>query len=556
MKRTSLERKNDSLLKVRLVDAWPTHPEQYALVAILFIPAYLALEWVTRVHEFGALGIELWNPVKALSFGLLLLKGFSYVPLLFVTAILADIIVYGGAKSVASTLTTGLVVTAGYATVAALLRRGLGFSMLAPTLRNIISFLTVVPVGAFLISCLYCACLLLFGELSIEQYWTAVSHLWVGDTVGIVILLPVAMAAPGIFTWFSDTKPSVLLIDASVFLVGTAIALRLIFFSDWANDFHFFYLLFLPVIWLAIRRGFAGAAVGVCIVHLLLLGLIAWSEYPARTFMSFQLLVLSLSAAGLLLGAVVDERLRSDRLLREQHAEVARMARHATAGAMGVSLAHQISQPLSTVATYIHVGRHMLATKPNEVKPALDALDKAASQLRLAKDILERLRDFVSRGTVRPVPTDLVALTRKVVELAKDDARGHGVTVRFDAGAIRPITVDSLQLEQTLINIINNAIDAASESGRTGGIVTVRILESNSTVRIEVEDNGLGVATDVASHIFEPFVTTKPRGMGLGLALSRELVIAHGGSISWEPIAPNGTRFLIELPIDREVDHD
>jgi two-component system sensor kinase FixL len=259
---------------------------------------------------------------------------------------------------------------------------------------------------------------------------------------------------------------------------------------------------------------------------------------------------------GLLLGAVVDERRRSDELLREQHAQVVRMTRHATAGAMGVSLAHQISQPLSNVAMYLHVGRQMLADTPGEPSRIADSLQKATAQLRQAKDILERLRDFVSRGTLRPAPTDIGALTRKVVALAEDDARAHGVSVRFESASVPPITIDALQLEQTLINVINNAIDAAAETSRPPGCVTVRVAAADNGVRIEIEDNGAGVPEVVAKHLFEPFVTTKPGGMGLGLALSRELVGAHGGTINWARAGPDGgARFTIELPSTPEDGH-
>jgi two-component system sensor kinase FixL len=266
--------------------------------------------------------------------------------------------------------------------------------------------------------------------------------------------------------------------------------------------------------------------------------------------------VLALAVTGLLLGAVVDERRRSDELVRGQHAEMARMVRHATAGAMGVSLAHQISQPLSNVAMYLHVGRQLLSSNPAETGPIVEAMDKAAGQLRLAKEVLERLRDFVSRGTLRPTPTDVGALTRKVVALAEDDARAHGVTVRLDIGPLPTVMVDALQLEQTLINLINNAVDAAAEAGRAGGHVIVSVGAVQRGVRIDIEDNGPGVSEEVAANLFEPFITTKPAGMGLGLTLSRELIGAHGGTIRWERSASHeGARFIIELPERAEEDH-
>jgi signal transduction histidine kinase len=531
-------------------------PAQYALIGGGFTAAYLGLEWLTRVHELEALGITLWNPVKALSLGLLLLKGIAYAPVLFVAALLVDLFIYGAAKSVASIIATSMVVALGYAALAAGLTRGLGFAFGRSDLRNVIAILVTVPAGTFVISCFYCGFLVLFGDLSARQYWEAVRHLWVGDTVGIIIILPVAMALSGSVQRLLDTRSMALLIDTAIFLAGVLIALWLIFSFEGAHEYHFFYLLFLPVSWIAMRAGFAGAAAGVCVVHLLLLGCISWGSYPASTFMGYQLLVLALALNGLLLGAVVDERRRSDELLREQHAEVVRVTRHATAGAMGVSLAHQISQPLSNVAMYLHVGRQLLADRPADPKPVAESLEKATGQLRQAKEILERLRDFVSRGTLRPTPTDLSALTRKVVALAEDDARTHGVLVRLEATSVPPVTVDALQLEQTLINVINNAIDAAAEADRRPGCVTVRVAGIDTSVRIEVEDNGPGVSDVVAKHLFEPFVTTKPSGMGLGLALSRELITAQGGTIDWDRIRPGGgALFTIELPLNSEVGH-
>jgi signal transduction histidine kinase len=518
--------------------------------------AYLGLEWLTRVHELESLGITLWNPAKALSLGLLLIKGVSYAPALFLAALLTDIFIYGVAKGVASTVATSAVVALGYGGVAITLTRGLGFSMMRTDVRNIVGMLVTVPVGTFTIVSAFCGVLVLFGDLVASHYWNAVLYLWIGDTVGIIIILPVAMAAFGSRQRLFDVKPSILLVDSGVFLTGVSIALWLIFTIEGVDDYQLFYLLFLPVSWVATRIGFAGSAAGVCLIHLLLLACISWGGYPASTFISYQLLVLALASNGLVLGAVVDERRRSDELLREQHAEVARMARHATAGAMGVSLAHQISQPLSSVAMYLHVGRQLLAGKPDESQPIEDALEKATGQLRRAKDILERLRDFVSRGTLRPAPTDLGALTRKVVALAEDDARAHGVSVRLDAATVPPVTVDALQLEQALINVINNAIDAAAESPRAPGWVMVRVAAMNNGVRIQIEDNGPGVSETVAKHLFEPFVTTKHAGMGLGLALSRELIGAHGGRIGWETIRESGgARFTIELPLSQGNTH-
>ena len=136
---------------LRWSGSWPRElaPAQYALIGGIFTAAYLGLEWLTRVHELEALGITLWNPAKALSLGLLLLKGVAYAPVLFLASLLVDLFIYGAAKGVASTVATSAVVAIGYAALAAFLTRGLGFAVGRSDLRNVIALLVTVPPGTF-----------------------------------------------------------------------------------------------------------------------------------------------------------------------------------------------------------------------------------------------------------------------------------------------------------------------------------------------------------------------------------------------------------------------
>ena len=136
--------------------------------------------------------------MKALSLGLLLLKGVAYAPVRFLAALLVDLFIYGAAKSAASTVATSAVVAIGYAALAVGLTRGLGFALDGPICAMSSRLLVTVPAGTFVIACFYCGFLVLFGDLSARRYWEAVPHLWVGDTVGIIIILPVAMAFFGV----------------------------------------------------------------------------------------------------------------------------------------------------------------------------------------------------------------------------------------------------------------------------------------------------------------------------------------------------------------------
>jgi two-component system sensor kinase FixL len=181
----------------------------------------------------------------------------------------------------------------------------------------------------------------------------------------------------------------------------------------------------------------------------------------------------------------------------------------------------------------------------------MDALSKAEMETRRTREVLERVRDFVSSGKLDLKPLDLSNLTLKIGALCREEATGRGIRVEIEN--IRPIPLvmaDRIQIEQVLNNLLANAIDAASERTDGRGLVVMRVAGRGDRVVVQVEDNGPGVAPEIAGSLFEAYQTTKPRGMGLGLPLSLQIVQKHAGRLWWEPIVPEGTRFLVELQID------
>ena len=176
--------------------------------------------------------------------------------------------------------------------------------------------------------------------------------------------------------------------------------------------YYLFNLLFLPIIWLAIREGYTGVAVGLVAIQLVLAVITVFVGYDIKDFAILQLLMLVLSITGLLLGAVTTERRLAALLLREQQIELARMTAYAKAGAMGAALAHEISQPLSTVATYLHAAQRLLQSSVARA-PVADALIKAEAEARRAREVLERIRDFVSTGNLRPAAARSASSRRK-----------------------------------------------------------------------------------------------------------------------------------------------
>ena len=519
----------------------------YLLTGGAYLALYLALESITLVHPFDTLGITLWGPSRALSLVLLLTKGFAYSPFLFVAALLSDLLVYRGAQGLVVMLAADSALALGYTGLAALLKFGCRFDLKRASVRDVVVLLVVVPGATLIIAAAYAGLFVALDGLVPAKYWAAVSHIWIGETVGIVVVLPAIMAVLLTLAGSETFHLNVHRLDIGLFLIGLSVAFFLIFGLAITNDFLFFYLLFIPIIAIALRLGFGGAAFGLLLTHLVLSTITTLAAYRTADFMAFQMLMLALSASGLLLGMVVTERRRADERVRKQQAELARMARYTTAGAMGVALAHQISQPLATVATYLHVGRGLLKDGPASWDAFLQVFEKAEGEVRRAKEVLERLREFLSRGHADFRVLHPVEVARRIVALSQNDAKTRGVAIRLEASDAPEITGDAVHIEQVLLNLLNNAVDAAAERNDGRGMVSVRVRSSNGVLTVEVEDNGPGIAPDVAERLFEPFETSKPHGMGLGLALSRQIVEAHGGQLRWHNVEPEGARFFFDL---------
>jgi two-component system sensor histidine kinase DctS len=261
-----------------------------------------------------------------------------------------------------------------------------------------------------------------------------------------------------------------------------------------------------------------------------------------------QILFAGITATGLVLGAVVSERLRAEQRLREHQRELARAARLATAGALGAAVAHEISQPLAIMATYLHHCSALLDAKEADVAALARLISCLQQQVRGAGEVIARVRNVLVRREPRLARTDLVALTRDVVEALADDAQLAAVPIRLDVRPLPKAPADRIEFEIVLANLIRNAIEAAASRSDHDGSVLVRLRHDRGNVQIDVEDNGPGVSPDIADRLFEPLETSKPYGMGLGLALSRQIIEAHQGCLFWDKHFSGGARFVVRLP--------
>jgi two-component system sensor kinase FixL len=244
------------------------------------------------------------------------------------------------------------------------------------------------------------------------------------------------------------------------------------------------------------------------------------------------------------------ERQQSEARLQELQAELVHMSRLTAMGEMASALAHELNQPLSAIANYMKGSRRLLENSEDARAATLrDAMDKAGDQALRAGQIIRRLRDFVARGETERRMEDVKKLIEEASALALVGAKDKGIRVRFDFDSRSDfVLADKVQIQQVLLNLMRNAIDAMEACERREMVIATSPV-SDQMVEISVADTGSGISSEVGAQLFQPFVTTKRQGMGVGLSISRTIIEAHGGSIAPRPNPAGGTIFSFTLPI-------
>ncbi len=242
------------------------------------------------------------------------------------------------------------------------------------------------------------------------------------------------------------------------------------------------------------------------------------------------------------------EHQERERRLHQVQSELIHMSRLSELGQMVSALAHEVNQPLTAIQNYLQAGQHLSAAGENDKAQALFA--KAVAQSERANAIIRRLREFVRKGESTRQRESLPKIVEEAaaLSLVGQQARGVQVDLRLDPAAAW-VFVDKVQIQQVLFNLMRNAIDAMAECRRREvAIATAPTAES--MVEICVADHGPGLAEEVRRRLFQPFVTTKPEGMGVGLSICRSIVESHGGRMSAGDNPGGGTVFRFTVPGD------
>ncbi|HWG29245.1 MAG TPA: MASE1 domain-containing protein [Steroidobacteraceae bacterium] len=627
--------------------------------AAAYIALYVLCDWLSYVQPVLKLGITPWNPQAGLTLIFLLTVGPQWLGCTALASFLAELLVRNASPTSLLVLAASVWIALGYGGLAALLRHWhLDHHHPIRTTAAAAKFAGACVGVTIVIAAGYVVLFVASGVLPPEHALRALPKLLIGDLTGVLTLTPLLVstrpwgAAPSVWRqhhWQLLGQLAVLIL--SVWLIfGLPVTLQL----------RFFYLAFVPVIWISLRWGLPGGLLATLILQVGLI--IAVQDETPSPLIDLQFLMLTLSLTALLLGAAVTERagvlqrvamreaeqralltmspdgvlaidahgrvrmanpaalelfgaggglaaatslrewlpdltlqepvgratlqgrrtdgrnftadiawarldppanagfmvtvrdaterLRLQGEARERDAGVARAMRFAVAGELASALAHELNQPITALVSYLRASDILAAPFSRENERLKTTLGKAAHEAMRASEVLRRLRDFYRTGTLKREPVHLPTVCGSVAVAFQDRLRRANASLVTHMGGPLPMPqADAMQLEIVLHNLLANALDAVCHSTKARRRIELHVGGDAEEVFLRIEDCGPGVAPDLAGKLFEPFVTNKPDGMGLGLAISRSFIRASGGELTFEPSGRlGGACFVVRIP--------
>lgn len=241
---------------------------------------------------------------------------------------------------------------------------------------------------------------------------------------------------------------------------------------------------------------------------------------------------------------------RAEQQSRRHQAELVHVCRLSTMGEVATGMAHELNQPLSAIANFANGCTRRLKGGTADPTALIDAMDNIAGQARRASEIIRRLRALVGKQPPVYSTVDLNALVQEVCSFLEFECTTLNLAIDLDLAADGILVdVDLVQIEQVLLNLIKNALDALEGVPQPERSLIVRTRRRDDQAEASIEDNGPGITPEIMGELFEPFVTTKEQGMGMGLAISQTIVVRHGGRIWAEPNSGGGAVFRLRLPV-------
>ena len=514
---------------------------------------YVFIHWVTFFAESSTLRTTPWNPETGLTVAAGVLLGWYSVPFAFAAHLIGSLITKAD-KGLAMLAPYAFAYAVLFAGAASLFRQARSKDG-AQSTRFLAKFLALSFALSMMAAAINAGIAPRGQSATYQQLAGYTLTRAVGDLIGILTVAPLLLMAERRNNIVTLTVQNPAAVAAAV--IGITSVAFVVFGLENTDEFKYFYVLFIPLIVLAMKYGLTGAALGVVVSDLAMIGIISDRDFSATTATELQILMVSLATTALILGSVVSERsrlsselIKSHDKLRESQSALIQASRVSLVSEMATALAHELNQPLSSVRNYVRAIQRMLERPRVDRERVRDVIGQAVVQIDSASSLIQQTRRFLRRGEVHLERADLRQIIMMSIELVRPELRRTSIILKTDLPDYIPaVSANAIQIQQVIVNLLRNARDSIVDSA--SDLREIRISASTrgrpGFVEVAVSDSGPGIADEIRPHLFRPFQSSKPDGLGLGLSLCSSIVSAHGGEL-WLDEQVNGrTRFIFTL---------
>jgi len=404
------------------------------------------------------------------------------------------------------------------------------------------------------------------------HYWVEWRNLGISNGVTAVVLVPALLLVANRLSGRGARVTPIRMIEGSLLGLGIVVVGTYVFANLPSGPETSPALLYAPIpllIWAALRFGLGGISAAMLVVTFEAI----WGamhghgpfllQSPAENALALQMFLIVTGIPLMFLSVLLEDDRRSQQALHEVEDDARRhreqinlLSRVSLLGEMTASLAHELNQPLSAIISNANAGMRYIERGKDDPAKLRDILGDVESDANRAYDIIRNVRNTIKKGDPARRQIDLNELVTNVAHVVRPDAVGYSCEVETSlAKDLPPIEGDPVQIQQVLVNLVSNALDAMQQTPTGRRKVEISTAgKGDSEVRLSVRDHGSGIRTEVHDRLFDQFFTTKDHGLGMGLAIVRSIVEAHGGKIHAENVADGGACFYFTLPVTKKHD--
>ena len=507
--------------------------------ALLFSCVFFIVDKLSYIHPIGHLNITPWNPPAALDVLFLYWAGSAWMAWLYITLGLADVLVRGISFFTPAVVLGNAVLVACYACIAFCFKYLLKTKPQTYERNQLLKLGAVLVVGSAVTAVTYVVTQTLIGSIPKESIWEALHRFFIGDLLGFFVVLPLVFVA----TNKRRQSQYKVMFTSGMFWMLLALLLSclwLVFSLPIANQMNYFFSLFFVVGLFAATYSLPGATFAAAIVQMPLVFSTSGLGASPSVLMDVQIVMLTLSLTGLIIGMVVDERMQAEQQLRDSIQLIA-------AGELAGSLAHELHQPMSALSAYSESAMMLLSEEEDNLERrqrARDILKKVVSETLRASEIVRGLRSYFIGGASNLQHTSAIKMIDDCIErlIITNDVKVEKVYTHQNDTVI----VDFVQMRTAIGNLLKNAMQASP----LGMLVTVKVFDVDAqSICIQVIDQGEPLSEELVEQVFRPFYTQKKDGLGLGLSISKLLVENNGGLLRY--VDNTVKSFEIVLPSEK-----